>query len=266
MNEIVGRSVAAGLRERLRIRTGDFSGTTAGLAPGVVQANLVVLPKALADDFLRFAQANPKPCPVLAVSEAGSARLPGLGEDLDIRSDLPRYRVWRRGELVEEPSDLFHVWRDDLVAFALGCSFSFEEALVEDGIELRHITCGSNVPMYRTNIPCTPAGLFAGPLVVSMRPLRPKDAIRAIQITSRFPSVHGAPVHLGLPETIGIRDLAKPDYGDAVPMAGDELPVFWACGVTPQAVIAKARPDFCITHAPGSMLITDLRNSRLASL
>ena len=266
MNENVERSVAAGSRERLRIRAGDFSGTTAGLAPGNVQANLVILPMALAHDFLRFAQANPKPCPVLAVSEPGDPRLPGLGADLDIRSDLPRYRVWRRGELVEEPFDLFDVWGDDLVSFALGCSFSFEEALVEDGIELRHITCGSNVPMYRTNIPCAPAGPFAGPLVVSMRPLKPRDAIRAIQITSRFPSVHGAPIHIGLPETIGIKDLAKPDYGDAVPVESDELPVFWACGVTPQAVIAEVRPDFSITHAPGCMLITDLRNTQLASL
>jgi len=266
MNEFVERSVAAGSRERLRIRAGDFRGTTAGLAPGNVQANLVILPMALAHDFLRFAQANPKPCPVLAVSEPGDPRLPGLGADLDIRSDLPRYRVWRRGELVEEPFDLFDVWGDDLVSFALGCSFSFEEALVEDGIELRHITCGSNVPMYRTNIPCAPAGPFAGPLVVSMRPLKPNDAIRAIQITSRFPSVHGAPIHIGLPETIGIKDLAKPDYGDAVPVESDELPVFWACGVTPQAVIAEVRPDFSITHAPGCMLITDLRNTQLASL
>ena len=266
MNQSVEQAVAAGMRERLRIRTGDFRGNTAGLAPGNVQANLVILPKALAHDFLRFAQANPKPCPVLAVSEPGDPRLPGLAADLDIRSDLPRYCVWRGGELVEEPLDLFHVWRDDLVSFALGCSFSFEQALVEDGIELRHITCGSNVPMYRTNIPCTPAGHFAGPLVVSMRPLKPSDAIRAIQITSRFPSVHGAPVHIGLPEAIGILDLGKPDYGDAVPVRGDELPVFWACGVTPQAVIAEVRPDFCVTHAPGSMLITDLRNAMLASL
>jgi len=266
MNEIVERSVAAGSRERLRIRAGEFSGTTAGLAPGNVQANLVILPKTLAHDFLRFAQANPKPCPVLAVSGPGDPRLPGLGEDLDIRSDLPRYRVWRRGELVEEPLDLFHVWRDDLVSFALGCSFSFEQALLEDGIELRHLTCGSNVPMYRTNIPCASAGPFAGPLVVSMRPLKPHDAIRAIQITSRFPSVHGAPMHIGLPEAIGIKDLAKPDYGDAVPVKSDELPVFWACGVTPQAVIAEVRPDFCVTHAPGCMLITDLRNTGLASL
>jgi uncharacterized protein YcsI (UPF0317 family) len=266
MSKVLDRGVEFGRCERLQIRAGNFSGNTAGLAPGNVQANLVILPQTLAHDFLRFAQANPKPCPVLAVSEPGDPRLPALGEDLDIRSDLPRYRVWRRGDLVEEPLDLFHVWRGDLVSFALGCSFSFEQALIEDGIELRHITCGSNVPMYRTNIQCVPASPFAGPLVVSMRPLNPRDTIRAIQITSRFPSVHGAPVHIGLPEAIGIEDLAEPDYGDAVPVGTGELPVFWACGVTPQAVIAQVRPDFCITHAPGSMLITDLRNTRLASL
>jgi uncharacterized protein YcsI (UPF0317 family) len=266
MNIVLDRGAKAGVCERLRIRVGDFRGPTAGLAPGNVQANLVILPKALAHDFLRFAQANPKPCPVLAVSEPGDPRLPTLGEDLDIRTDLPRYRVWQRGELVEEPADVSHVWREDLVSFALGCSFSFEQALVEDGIELRHMTCGSNVPMYRTNVQCKPAGPFRGPLVVSMRPLNPADAIRAIQITSRFPAVHGAPVHIGLPAEIGIVDLAKPDYGDAVPVKSDELPVFWACGVTPQAVIAEVRPEFCITHAPGSMLITDLINSQLASV
>src|SRR5260370_41890967 len=204
MNALLDRGVEAGARERSRSRAGNCSGPTAGLAPGNVQANLVILPKALAHDVLRFAQANPRPCPVLAVSEAGDRRLPGLGEDLDIRSDLPGYRGWRRGELLEEPTDLFDVWRDDLVSFALGCSFSFEQALVDDGIELRHITCGSNVPMYRTSIPCTPAGPFAGPLVVSMRPLKPKHAIRAIQITSRFPSVHGPPVHIGLPAAVAI--------------------------------------------------------------
>ena len=266
MSAATDRAIQAGTRERWLIRSGDFSGPTAGLAAGNVQANLVILPKVLAHDFLRFAQANPKPCPVLAVSEPGDPGLPSLGEDLDIRTDLPKYRVWRHGELLEEPLDIRHVWQDDLVGFALGCSFSFEQALVEEGIELRHMTCGSNVPMYRTNIRCTPAGRFAGPLVVSMRPLAPADAIRAIQITSRFPSVHGAPVHIGLPEAIGIEDLATPDYGDSVPMREGELPVFWACGVTPQAVIAEAKPEFCITHAPGSMLITDLLNTKLANL
>jgi uncharacterized protein YcsI (UPF0317 family) len=266
MTAVIERYAEAGRRERRRIRAGEWQGPTAGLAPGNVQANLVVLPQALSYDFLRFAQANPKPCPLLAVSEPGDPRFPPLGEDLDIRTDLPRYRVWRHGALADETSDLTGVWRGDLVGFALGCSFSFEEALAEAGIELRHITCGSNVPMYRTTIACVPAGRFAGPLVVSMRPLRPGDAIRAIQITSRFPSVHGAPVHIGLPEAIGIADLGKPDYGDPVPVESGELPVFWACGVTPQAVVAAVKPEFCITHAPGCMLITDLPNTRLASL
>ena len=266
MNAITDLGSNAGARERRRIRAGEFTGQTSGLAPGNVQANLVILPKALAHDFLRFAQANPKPCPVLAVSEPGDPRLPTLGADLDIRTDIPRYRVWRHGELVEEPTDIAHLWRDDLVSFPLGCSFSFEEALIEDGIDVRHISCGCNVPMYRTNIPTTPAGLFHGPLVVSMRPLKPADAIRAIQITSRFPAVHGAPVHIGLPEAIGIADINKPDYGDAVPIRPGELPVFWACGVTPQAVIAQVKPELCITHAPGAMLITDLRNSNFSAL
>ena len=266
MSAAIDRSIEVGVRARRQIRIGDFSGATAGLAAGNVQANLVILPRALSHDFLRFAQANPKPCPVLAVSEPGDPRLPILGDDLDLRTDLPKYRVWRYGQLVEEPMDISHLWRDDLVSFAIGCSFSFEQALIEEGIELRHMTRGSNVPMYRTNIRCEPAGAFAGPLVVSMRPLKPADAIRAIQITSRFPSVHGAPVHIGLPEAIGIQNLTRPDYGDAVPVHDSELPVFWACGVTPQAVVAEVAPEFCITHAPGSMLITDLLNAKLASL
>src|ERR1700733_11308275 len=203
MNAISERRGNAGLRERLRIRSGEFTGPTSGLAAGNVQANLVILPEALAHDFLRFAQANPKPCPVLAVSEAGDPGLPTLGKDLDIRTDLPRYRVWRDGELIAEPTDVRDFWRDDLVSFAIGCSFSFEEALIEDGIEVRHIAIGCNVPMYRTNIQCVSAGVFGGPLVVSMRPLKPADAIRAVQITSRFPSVHGGAGHLGFPASIG---------------------------------------------------------------
>jgi uncharacterized protein YcsI (UPF0317 family) len=251
---------------RRRIRRGEIAGHTSGLAPGYVQGNLVILPAALASGFLRFCQANPKPCPLLAVGEPGDPALPALGAEIDIRSDVPRYRVFRHGELVEEPADIGHLWRDDLVTFILGCSFSFEWALLEDGLRLRHQDSGGNVPMYRTDIQTAPAGGFHGPLVVSMRPFRPADAIRAIQITSRFPGVHGAPVHIGRPDLIGIRDLGRPDWGDAVEVADDELPVFWACGVTPQAVIAEARPDFCITHAPGSMLITDLKNSQLAIL
>jgi uncharacterized protein YcsI (UPF0317 family) len=206
---------------------------------------------------------NPKPCPLLGMSEPGDPALPGLGEGIDLRSDLPRYRVWRHGELVDEPTDIHALWRDDLVSFVIGCSFSFEHALQADGIRLRHVEQGRNVAMYRTNVATAPAGPFAGPLVVSMRPLRAADAIRAIQITSRLPRVHGAPVHLGDPALIGIGDLMQPHYGDAVEVRADELPVFWACGVTPQAALAQARPEFCITHAPGAMLITDMLNNQL---
>lgn len=259
-------SLQTGLQVRQRVRAGQWRAPTAGLAPGYVQANLAILPQALAADFLRFCQRNPKPCPLLAVSEPGQWRLPGLGRDLDIRVDVPRYRVWAQGELLDEPTDVLSHWRNDLVSFALGCSFSFEESLMAEGIEMRHIALGRNVPMYRTHIATECAGPFGGPLVVSMRPLKAADAIRAIQITSRFPSVHGAPVHLGDPTLIGIADLDRPDYGDAVPVQPDEVPVFWACGVTPQAVIAATRPDFCITHAPGHMLVSDLRNHQLAVL
>jgi uncharacterized protein YcsI (UPF0317 family) len=253
-----------GLSARHAIRRNAFSGPTSGLAPGFVQANLAILPQKLAQDFLQFCQRNPKPCPLIGVSAPGDWRIPALAEDLDIRTDTPRYRVWRDGVLVDEPLDLLAWWRDDLVTFAIGCSFSFEQALLEDGIELRHISCHCTVPMYRTSIETTPAGPFRGPLVVSMRPMKPADAIRAVQITTRFPSVHGAPIHLGRPDLIGIANLAAPDYGDAVPVHDDEIPVFWACGVTPQSVIAAAKPEFSITHYPGAMLVTDRRNTEFA--
>jgi uncharacterized protein YcsI (UPF0317 family) len=231
---------------------------------GRVQANLVVLPAPLASDFLRFCQANPKPCPLLGVTEPGDPRLPLLGQDIDLRTDLPRYRVWREGVLVDEPTDVRPWWRDDLVGFALGCSFTFEAALMAEDIEVRHVRQGRNVPMYRTSLQTQAAGPFHGPMVVSMRPMRAADAIRAVQITARYPAVHGAPVHLGDPALIGIADLSRPDYGDAVDIGPDELPVFWACGVTPQAVVAASRPDFCITHHPGHMLVTDWPHHRVA--
>jgi len=257
-------AAGSGLAARLSVREGRHRGPTSGLAPGYVQGNLAILPKNLAADFLRFCQLNPKPCPLIGTSAPGDWRVPELGEDLDIRTDIPRYRVWRNGELIAEPDDVRNYWRDDLVSFVIGCSFSFEEALIADGIEIRHIALSRNVPMYRTSIATQAAGPFHGPMVVSMRPMTPADAIRAVEITRRFPSVHGAPVHLGKPELIGIRDLGKPDYGDAVPVREDELPVFWACGVTPQSVIATVKPEFCITHYPGSMLVTDRKNSEFA--
>ncbi|MFP6850681.1 MAG: putative hydro-lyase [Pseudomonas sp.] len=243
---------------RLQVRRGEHLAPTANLAPGYVQANLAILPETLAADFLLFCLRNPRACPLIGVADVGSPYIKTLGQDLDLRSDLPRYRVWRDGELHEEPSDIHHLWRDDLVSFAIGCSFSFEEALLADGIDIRHISSGCNVPMYRSNIQTSPAGPFSGPMVVSMRPMKAADAIRAIQITSRFPGVHGAPVHLGDARQIGINNLDSPDYGDPVELRTGEIPVFWACGVTPQAVIAASRPAFCITHAPGHMLVTDI--------
>lgn len=257
-------AAASAQAARAAIRAGQWQSHTSGMAHDHVQGNLVILPEAFAGEFLRYCQRNPKPCPVLAVSEPGDPSLPSLGAGIDIRSDVPRYRVWRDGELRDEPTDITHLWRDDLVTFIIGCSFSFEQALLDSGMRLRHVDEGRNVAMYRTSIATVPAGPFQGPMVVSMRPLRAADAIRAVQITSRFPGVHGAPVHLGDPALIGITDLSRPDYGDAVAVHDDELPVFWACGVTPQAAVVQARPPLCITHAPGCMLITDLLNSRMA--
>jgi len=254
---------SSALDVRLAARSGAFTGHTSGVASAHVQVNLAILPAALADDFLAFCERNPIPCPLLAVSKPGSPALPALGLDLDVRSDVPRYHLWRYGERVAEVNDLRAVWRDDLVTFALGCSFSFEHALLAAGIPLRHVSEGRNVAMYRTNIPTQPVGVFQGPTVVSMRPLKAADAIRAVQITARTPQVHGAPIHIGDPALIGIADIHQPDYGEAVDIHADELPVFWACGVTPQAAIVAARPEFCITHAPGYMLVTDKLNSDL---
>ncbi len=254
-----------GLAARRFIRRGEYVGPTSGFAPGFMQANLAILPRSIADDFMRFCKSNPKPCPLVGIAQPGDWRIPALGQDLDIRTDLPRYRVWRDGRLVDEPQDITKCWRDDLVTFAIGCSFSFEQAPIEDGIEVRHITRNCTVPMYRTSIETVPAGIFRGPLVVSMRPFTPADASRAVEITSRYPSAHGAPVHIGKPELLGIADLAVPDYGDPVPIGENEMPVFWACGVTPQAAIAVAQPEFCITHYPGAMLVTDTRISEFAA-
>jgi uncharacterized protein YcsI (UPF0317 family) len=251
---------------RKRIRYGEWSGTTSGMAPAHVQGNVAILPREFADDFMRFCQLNPKPCPLIGVSDPGNPALPALGADLDVRTDVPRYRVFENGRCVDEPQDLMRWWRSDLVAFVLGCSLSFEQALLEAGLRLQHVERGTAVPMYKTTVETRRAGRFHGPLVVSMRPFKPANAIRAIQITSRFPTMHGAPVHIGFPGAIGIRDLSRPDYGTPVDVAADELPLFWACGVTPQAVVEAANVPFCITHYPGAMLITDLRNSDVSVL
>jgi uncharacterized protein YcsI (UPF0317 family) len=249
---------------RLAARHGTLVGPTAGLAKGFVQVNLVILPEPQANGFLRFCQSNPKPCPLLAVSEPGERGCSVLGEDLDIARDVPAYCIYRDGRLDDRVHDVSGIWRDDLVTFALGCSFTFEHALALDGLPVRHIDEGRNVPMYNTSVPLTAAGGFGGRLVVSMRPYRAADAIRAIQITTRYPQTHGAPVHLGDPALIGIEDLGSPDYGDAVTVGEDEIPVFWACGVTPQQVLIEAGIAFAITHSPGHMLVTDIPDSRVA--
>ncbi|HEX7641945.1 MAG TPA: putative hydro-lyase [Burkholderiaceae bacterium] len=248
---------------RQRIRAGTFRAPTSGYCGDYAQANLVVLPQRQAEDFLQFCQRNPKPCPLLGMSQPGRWNVPQLGIDLDLRSDLPGYYVYRNGEMSEERDSLHDLWQDDFVAFAIGCSFSFEQLLIDEGIRLRHVEQGKNVAMYRTSIPNEAAGAFAGNMVVSMRPMKAADAIRAIQITSRYPKVHGAPVHLGYPALIGIRDIGRPDYGDAVEIMPDEIPVFWACGVTPQEALRAARLPLAITHKPGHMLVTDIPNISL---
>ena len=240
------------------IREGRHSGLTTGLASGYLQGNLVILPVEWARDFEAFCRRNPKPCPLIGMTAPGDSRLPALG-DIDLRSDLPRYQVWRDGVLTGETTEIGDLWRGDLVGFVIGCSFTFEGALAAEGLKLRNISEGVNVPMYKTAIETAPAGAFRGPLVVSMRPFTPADAARASHITARFPHAHGAPVHAGDPAAIGIAALDEPDYGNRVTVNDDEIPVFWACGVTPQAALEQARPPFCITHAPGHMLITDRR-------
>ena len=247
---------------RAAIRAGELDGPTAALAPGFTQANLVVLPEADAFDFLRFCVANPRPCPIIEVLDPGATEPMHSAPGADLRTDLPRYLIHRDGEVVDQVASVD--WREDLVAFLIGCSFTFERALLAAGLPVRHIEQGVNVPMYRTAVACRPAGSFSGPLVVSMRPMTPQQAIRATQITSRYPAVHGAPVHVGDPSVLGITSLGAPSYGDPVEIREGEVPVFWACGVTPQAVAAASRPELMITHAPGHMFITDLPDESLA--
>jgi uncharacterized protein YcsI (UPF0317 family) len=251
---------------RLRFRQGVFVRPTAGLAPGFVQANLVVLPRALAFDFLLFVQRNPKSCPLLEVIDAGGTEPKETAPGADLRTDVPLYRVYRDGVLAEERGDLVALWTDDVVSFLIGCSFTFESALIDAGIPVRHIEQCTNVPMYVTSLPTVPAGAFHGPTVVSMRPVPAEKVVRAVQVTSRFPAVHGAPIHIGDPAAIGIRDIARPDLGEPVEIRQGEVPVFWACGVTPQAVAMASKPPLMMTHAPGHMFITDRRDAEFAVL
>lgn len=236
---------------------------TAGLAPGYAQCNLITLPARYAYDFLLFAQRNPKACPVLEVTEPGRRDMPFLAPDGDVARDIPLYRVYRDGRLEEEVRSVEHLWQEDFVSFLIGCSFSFEWALQEVGVPIRHIEQGRNVPIYLTNIPCAGAGIFSGNMVVSMRPIPAELVVRAVTTTASMPRVHGAPVHIGDPAAIGIRDLAKPDFGEAVTINPGEVPVFWPCGVTPQAAVMQSKPSIAITHAPGYMLVTDVKNAFL---
>jgi uncharacterized protein YcsI (UPF0317 family) len=250
--ELSPRQARALFRDGLRVPTSGYS-------PGYAQANLISLPRDLAFDFLLFAQRNPKACPVLDVTEPGEVSASVF--DGDLRTDLPAYRVYRDGQLAEERSDVTDLWRDDLVSFLIGCSFTFETPLLEAGVPVRHIEAGTNAAMYETDRACRPAGRFSGPLVVSMRPIPAGQVADAVRITSRYPAVHGAPVHVGDPAALGIGNLDRPDFGDPVEVREGEVPVFWACGVTPQAAVMESRPAYAITHAPGHMLVTDARDS-----
>ncbi len=243
---------------RQAIREGAWARHTAGLARGKLQCNLAILPAEYALDFLTFCQRNPKPCPVVGISNKGDPMMPTLGHDIDIRTDVPRYRVFRDGVLVSEQTDIRNEWRDDLVSVALGCSFTFENALVEAGIPVRHIERDTTVPMYSSNIRLTPAGPFSGTMVITMRPIPRNRVEDAILISGQFPQAHGAPVAIGDPADVGISDIQKPDWGEPVPIQDDEVPVYWACGVTPQNVLRAANLPLCITHTPGCMLIADV--------
>ncbi|WP_343595900.1 putative hydro-lyase [Acinetobacter sp.] len=248
----------AARQARLQIRQG-YDRPTAGMVAGMTQVNMLSLPQEWAWDFLLYAQRNPQSCPILDVIEHGEFKSK-LGQDIDVRTDFPRYRVWEHGKCTAEITDATSIWEQhtDLVTFLIGCSFSFETALMDAGIEVRHIHDQCNVPMYLTNIPCQSAGRISGNLVVSMRPIHASKISEAVQITVKVPQVHGAPVHIGAPHVLGIQDIQQPDFGDAPRILADEIPVFWACGVTPQAAVMNSKIPFAISHAPGHMLITDI--------
>ncbi|MBK03520.1 MAG: DUF1445 domain-containing protein [Deltaproteobacteria bacterium] len=250
---------------REAIREGRWRRPTAGLCPGYTQVNLVILPAEYTNDFRTFCQRNPKPCPLLEELPRGQSRLQELSKTADVRRDLGKYRLFQGGTWTEVGT-LQDIWRDDLVSFLIGCSFTFEQALSDTGLPIRHIEEGRNVPMYITNIPCEGVGAFQGKMVVSMRPIPNARVEEAYHVTEQFPQVHGGPVHAGAPEDIGIKSLTCPDFGDSVHTYTGETPVFWACGVTPQLAIAHAKPPFAITHSPGYMLITDTKNSSFQAL
>lgn len=250
---------------RALIAQEKITSQTSGMCSGYAQGNLCILPKKYAYDFLLFCQRNPKSCPLLEVTDTGERILKTCAPGSNIATDIPKYRVWQNGKMIAEPLNVKDFWRDDLVSFIIGCSFSFESLLMENGIDVRNISQNCNVPMYLTNIETQRAGIFGGKMVVSMRPIPYSQIVKAVTVTAAMPRVHGSPIHIGTPEAIGIKDLSKPDFGDAVKINDGEVPVFWCCGVTPQSVVMTSKPEFCITHSPGHMLITDLKNADLMS-
>jgi uncharacterized protein YcsI (UPF0317 family) len=248
------------------IREGKWRGPTSGLCLGYAQANVAILPRDLAFEFMLFAQRNPKPCPLLEVLDAGDPEPRRSAPGADIRTEVPMFRIYRRGQLEDERGDIRGLWRDDFVTFLLGCSFTFEAALLQSGIPVRHIELGRNVPMYTTDIQCEPAGIFHGSLVVSMRPVPAAQVARSVQVSGRYPSMHGTPLHIGSPAALGVKDLERPDFGDPPVFKPGEVPVFWACGVTVQSVAMGAKPEIMITHSPGHMFLTDIPNESLAAV
>ena len=245
------------------IRAGKIDFQTSGMCSGYAQANLCILPKEYAFDFLLFCMRNPKPCPILEVGDVGSREFKVMASEGDVCTDFPKYRIWKNGVLEKEVTDISDYWQDDFVYFLIGCSFSFESEMLEADIPVRHIEEGVNVPMFNTNIELTSAGVFHGNMVVSMRPIPNDLVVKAVEITAAMPKVHGAPVQIGNPEAIGISDVNRPDYGDSVTIKNGEVPVFWPCGVTPQNVVMQTKPPIAITHAPGHMFITDVKNVAL---
>ncbi|EKU49042.1 putative hydro-lyase [Staphylococcus massiliensis] len=245
------------------IRSNQLRQHTSGMADGFIQANVVILPEKYAYDFLKFCLRNPKTCPLIDVSETGETSFPIYGKDADIRTDVGEYYVYHDGVRTDVVEDIKDIYTDDMVSFLIGCSFTFEHALLKSGIPLRHLEEGHNVPMYMTSIPTTESGLFNGPVTVSMRPMTMEQVIKATEITTNFKDVHGAPIHIGDPSAIGIKDISKPDFGEPVEIRDGEVPVFWGCGVTPQSVGLSAKPELMITHAPGYMFITDVKETEI---
>ncbi len=244
---------------RMTCRSGKHTSPTFGCAPGYLQANLVILPEKYAEDFKGFCLSNLKPCPLLEITKPGAFHLQDLAKDVDLRVDLPKYKVFQDGAVIEEPTEITKWWRDDLVTFLLGCSFSFEDEMIKAGFSVRHVEEDKNVPMYKTNIECLQHGMFVSNMVVSMRPLKPSSLAKVTDITSRYPFAHGVPVHHGDVEEIGIANISNPDFGDRVKIHPDEIPVFWACGVTPQLAIMQSKIEFAITHSPGCMFVSDIK-------